>query len=77
MADTAAQILAALGGADNLSEIEPCITRLRCVVADPDAVDEAALKAAGAYGLVKMGDVVQVVVGPQADVIAEEIDDLL
>ena len=72
----AAQILAALGGSDNVVEIEPCITRLRCEVSDAAAVDEAGLRAAGAVGVVRSGSVVQVVLGPQADVIAEEIEDL-
>jgi glucose-like phosphotransferase system IIB component len=41
-------ILAGLGGADNIVEIEPCITRLRTEVKDGSKVDEAALKKAGA-----------------------------
>ena len=39
-------------------------------------VDEAALKAAGAYGVVMSGNVVQVVVGPEADTIASDIEDM-
>lgn len=73
----AEQILAALGGADNISDLEPCITRLRVEVDDMDMVDEAALKAAGAFGVVKVQDSVQVVVGPNADTIAEDIQDLM
>ena len=73
----AEQILAALGGKDNVIEMEPCITRLRCEVEDGSVVDEAALKAAGAHGVMRAGKLVQVIVGPQADVIAEEIDDLM
>jgi PTS system N-acetylglucosamine-specific IIB component len=73
----AQQILAALGGKDNVIELEPCITRLRCEVEDGSVVDEAALKAAGAHGVMRAGKLVQVVVGPQADVIAEEIEDLM
>ena len=58
-------------------EIEPCITRLRCEVSDDAKVDEAALKAAGAHGVMRQGSVVQVVVGPEADSLAEDIEDLL
>ena len=72
----AEQILAALGGADNIIEIEPCITRLRTEVHDVSLVDEAALKAAGAHGVLKAGNVIQVVVGPEADTIASDIEDL-
>ena len=77
MATKAEQILAGLGGADNVVEIEPCITRLRTEVKDPSVVDQAALKAAGAHGVVAAGTVVQVVVGPEADNLAEDIEDLL
>jgi len=77
MSSKAEQILAGLGGADNIVEIEACITRLRTEVEDPSRVDEKALKAAGAHGVVKTGGVVQVVVGPEADTLAEDIEDLM
>lgn len=73
----ASDILAALGGAGNVIEIEPCITRLRTEVKDAALVDEAALRTAGAHGVIASGTVIQVVVGPQADTIASDIDDLL
>ena len=77
MATKAEQILAGLGGADNIVEIEPCITRLRTEVNDESRVDQAALKAAGAHGVMARGTVVQVVVGPEADTLAEDIEDLM
>jgi PTS system N-acetylglucosamine-specific IIB component len=77
MDDKAKQIVNGLGGADNILDIEPCITRLRTEVRDPSLVDEAALKAAGAYGVLRSGQVVQVVVGPEADTLASDIEDLL
>jgi len=70
-------ILAGLGGADNIVEIEPCITRLRTEVKDGSKVDEAALKKAGAHGVMKSGNVVQVVVGPDADTLSQDIADLM
>ncbi len=48
----AEQILAGLGGAENVVEIKSCITRLRTEVEDASLVYEAALKAAGAHGVV-------------------------
>jgi PTS system N-acetylglucosamine-specific IIB component len=72
----AEQILAGLGGSDNIIDIEACITRLRTEVGDAGKVDEAALKAAGAMGVVKSGNVVQVVVGPEAENLADDIEDL-
>lgn len=75
--DRPEKILAALGGAGNIIDIEGCITRLRCELEDGSVVDEAALKKAGAHGVMKLGSVVQVVMGPEADTIAEDIQDLL
>lgn len=75
--DRPKKILAALGGAGNVVEIEGCITRLRCELNDGSSVDEAALKQAGAQGVVQSGAVVQVIVGPEADNIASDIEDLL
>ncbi|QTE30445.1 PTS transporter subunit EIIB [Pengzhenrongella sicca] len=72
----AEQILAALGGDKNILDLEPCITRLRVEVHDPSLVDEPALKATGAFGVVRSGKVVQVVVGPEADTLASDIEDL-
>ena len=72
----AQSIVDALGGFDNIIEIEPCITRLRCELEDVSLVDDQALKAAGAHGVLALGNNVQVVVGPNADAIAEDIEDL-
>lgn len=77
MSSKAEKILAGLGGADNIVEIEACITRLRTEVEDGSRVDQAALKAAGAHGVVVSGNVIQVVVGPEADNLAEDIEDLM
>jgi PTS system N-acetylglucosamine-specific IIB component len=66
--DQAATMLAALGGVT--------ITRLRVEVIDPSLVNEAALKATGAFGVVRSGKVVQVVVGTEADTLASDIEDL-
>lgn len=77
MSTKADKIVAGLGGATNIDEIEACITRLRTVVVDPAKVDQSALKAAGAHGVLASGTIVQVVVGPEADVLAEDIEDLL
>jgi PTS system N-acetylglucosamine-specific IIB component len=73
----AEQIVAGLGGKDNIVEIEACITRLRTEVEDASLVDDTALKAAGAHGVMRSGTVVQVIVGPQADTIASDIEDIL
>jgi PTS system N-acetylglucosamine-specific IIC component len=64
----------ALGGAGNLASVDACMTRLRLNLNDPAAIDEPALKALGARGIVRPGgNAVQVVLGPIADQVAGEI----
>lgn len=70
-------LLKALGGADNIDDLEGCITRLRTVVNDPSLVDDDALYAEGAKGVVHAGNVIQVIVGPEAELIADDINDLI
>lgn len=70
----AAGFVAALGGAANLAKVDACTTRLRLIMVDPAAIDEAALARLGARGVVRPGGVaLQVVVGPTADMLAAEI----
>ncbi|MEC5185834.1 MULTISPECIES: glucose PTS transporter subunit EIIB [Cryobacterium] len=76
MSSKAEQILAGLGGAGNVVDIEACITRLRTEVTDPTLVNEPALKAAGAHGVFRSGTIVQVIVGPEAENLADDIEDL-
>ncbi len=76
MSTKAEQILAGLGGDANIIDLEPCITRLRVEVEDASKVSEPTLKAAGAIAVVQSGTVVQVIVGPEADTLASDIEDL-
>ncbi|MBV9621364.1 MAG: PTS transporter subunit EIIC [Gammaproteobacteria bacterium] len=72
--ERAAQFIRALGGAANLKAVDACTTRLRLEVAAQEAVDEPALRALGARGLVRPGGpALQVVLGPIADQVAGEI----
>jgi N-acetylglucosamine PTS system EIIB component len=73
----ASAILAGLGGPGNILEIEVCITRLRTEVHDVTLVDEPSLESAGVHGVMRSGAVVQVVLGPEADAVATEIEGLL
>jgi PTS system N-acetylglucosamine-specific IIB component len=77
MASKAEQIVAGLGGLDNLLDVEGCIIRLRAEVKDTALVDETALKRAGAHGVVHLGTAIQVVTGCDADELAADIDQLL
>ncbi|HEX6741533.1 MAG TPA: N-acetylglucosamine-specific PTS transporter subunit IIBC [Sphingomicrobium sp.] len=74
LGERGAGFVAALGGAANLKSVDACTTRLRLSLADPAAIDEPALRALGARGIVHPGgDALQVVLGPIADQVAEEI----
>jgi PTS system N-acetylglucosamine-specific IIC component len=69
-----AAFLRVLGGAGNLASVDACTTRLRLVLNEPAAADETALRALGARGLVRpSAKTLQVVLGPIADQVAEEI----
>ena len=65
--DTATTIIEALGGWDNISNLEACITRIRLDAANTDLIDEAKLREAGAFDVVIVGDAVQVVMGPDSE----------
>lgn len=68
----------ALGGSVNLKAVAACTTRLRLTIGDRAAVNEPALKALGARGVIAPSpDSLQVVLGPIADAVAQEIRDAL
>ncbi|OAN17768.1 PTS sugar transporter [Photobacterium jeanii] len=72
--ELAGAYLAALGGKENLTDIDACITRLRLTVKDRSKVNDAKVRSLGAKGIVNVGDNnVQVVLGPQAEMIATEM----
>lgn len=73
----AASILNGLGGKSNLSDIDCCATRLRITVKEPDKVNDAALRATGASGIIKKGCGIQIVYGPKVTVIKSELEDYL
>ena len=72
----AQQFVDALGGHSNLAAIDACTTRLRLVVHDQAAVDEAALKRLGARGVIRPSPRdLQIIIGPTADQLAREMRD--
>ena len=70
----AEQYLVIVGGKENLTNIDSCITRLRLSVKDTDLIDEQSAKALGAMAVIKLGKTgVQIVVGQQAEKIADHM----
>ena len=74
----AERIITLLGGRENITLVDACMTRLRVTVKDLDKVaDIAAWKAEGALGLIKKDNGIQAVYGPKADVLKSDINDIL
>lgn len=69
-------IMEAVGGRDNIVDIDNCISRLRLVLKDTALVDEAALKETGSLGVIKINEEnVQVVYGTQVENAAHALKD--
>ncbi|MGN0268470.1 MAG: PTS transporter subunit IIBC [Lachnospiraceae bacterium] len=74
----AERIIALLGGRENITLVDACMTRLRVTVKDLDKVaDLQNWKAEGALGLIKKDNGIQAVYGPKADVLKSDINDIL
>ncbi len=72
-----ALILDGLGGKDNIAGLDCCATRLRVTVNNPELVNDGMLKESGARGVIKRGNGVQVVYGPQVSVIKSELEEYI
>lgn len=74
----AEKIIELLGGRENIELVDACMTRLRVTVKDSEKVaDLGKWKEAGALGLIKKGNGIQAVYGPNADVLKSDINDIL
>ncbi len=79
LATLAKDYIEAIGGADNILEVDNCITRLRLTVKDSSAADSDKLKALGAAGVVPVGKGgLQVIIGlGKVDKVAEQMKKVL
>ena len=70
-------VLEGLGGKENITSIDNCITRLRLEVKDNTLVDEKVIKSAGVAGVIRPGKTsVQVIIGTQVQHVADEFKKL-
>ena len=70
-------ILEGLGGKENVTSIDHCITRLRLEVKDRLLVDEKKIKSSGAAGVIRPGKTsVQVIIGPKVQFVHDEFKKL-
>ena len=70
-------ITAGLGGKKNISDVDCCATRLRITVHDAARVKDDILKSTGSRGIVKKGQGIQIIYGPQVTVIKSKLEDYL
>ena len=68
------QVMLGLGGKANISDVDCCITRLRCTVHDASKVDQQLLRETGASGVICKGQGVQVVYGPRVSNIKSDLE---
>ena len=74
----AAGVLAAVGGKENVTGADFCATRLRLDVKDSTLVNEKAVKAAGAAGVIRPSkNACQVVIGTQVQFVYDELKKML
>ena len=78
-ARVAKDVLTYVGGADNITTVNNCATRLRVSVADESLVDtsDAAFKDAGALGIVRKGKAFQVIVGMDVPQVRERFETMV
>lgn len=75
--EVAAIILEGVGGKDNVTSIDNCITRLRLEIKDYTAIDEKKIKSAGVAGVIRPGkNSVQVIIGTKVQFVADEFKEL-
>ncbi len=76
--DKAQKFIEALGGAENILDMEGCITRLRGTIRDPSKVSLPKLQKLGIVGRpIFMGKGIQVVVGTHAELIGSAMNDIM
>ena len=70
-------VLEGIGGKENVTSIDNCITRLRLEIKDYTKVDEKKIKSAGVAGVIRPGKTcVQVIIGTQVQHVADEFKKL-
>lgn len=75
--EVARVVLEGLGGKENITSIDNCITRLRLEVKDNTLVNERVIKSAGVAGVIRPGKTsVQVIIGTQVQHVADEFKKL-
>ncbi len=77
ISDLPYEILEAMGGKENISNLDACITRLRVAVNEPKQVDKNRLKKLGAAGVLEVGNNIQAIFGPRSDTLKSQMQDII
>jgi len=75
--DESIAVIKALGGKDNIEDVDACITRLRVSVRSVEMVDKDALRKIGATDVLEVGGGVQAIYGAKAILYKNTIEDIL
>jgi len=75
--EEAAKVLVALGGPENLEDVDACITRLRVSVKDVAKVDKEELKRLGATAVLDVKGGIQAIYGAKAILYKNAINDMI
>ncbi|WP_152655285.1 glucose-specific PTS transporter subunit IIBC [Oceanobacillus sp. CFH 90083] len=76
-ANLAYDVLKAMGGQENITHLDACITRLRVSVHSIKEVDKNKLKQLGASGIQEVGDNIQAIFGPRSEIIKGQMQDII
>ncbi|MDO4943138.1 MAG: glucose PTS transporter subunit IIA [Lachnospiraceae bacterium] len=64
----------ALGGKDNFYNLDCCATRLRCSLKNPDLVSEKMIRQTGSSGILRQGNSIQIIYGPNVTIIKSDLE---
>lgn len=76
-ADLPYQIFDVMGGRENVTHLDACITRLRIQVNDVSIVDLKRLKKLGATDVLEIGNSIQAIFGPQSDTLKSQMEAIM
>lgn len=75
--DESIAVIKALGGKENIEDVDACITRLRVSVRSVENVDKNALRKIGATDVLEVGGGIQAIYGAKAILYKNAIEDIL
>lgn len=73
----AQKLVRGLGGRNNFSDVDSCVTRIRATIVDENKINEGILKQSGAAAIVLSSNTIQIIYGPKASLIKSNLDDYL